>query len=277
MRTDTPDSESDNTPLPICFETNRLKKWGTKLAALCFFVLTLSILGCLGVCCFVVAPFALPLAMLVVCTAALLFFFAAYYHRRILPGLQFCVIFRRDHLQLGRAFAKQLLQYDEIDRIHATPNAGVRVGCGKKTAIVFLDWKEEPDCVTLLRQRCPNAYFVDEWGCEHLPIAPTCPETTLAGVEQHHRALAWGYVLLSCSFAWCVLRLWVLGWDLLVFGALALVCICACPGAAWRSWQIARLARRNRIEASASGGVASKADNCDVSNDNRDFIANPSP
>jgi hypothetical protein len=267
--------EVENLASPICFETKRIKKWSAKLVALGFFLVAFAISALLVSCCFVIGPFPLPFALLVVGTTLMLLFFAFVFRRRVLPGLQFCVIFRSECLQLGRAFSKQLFQYDEIDRIHATPDAGIRVGCGKSTATVFLDGRGKQDCVTLLRDYCPNAYFVDERGREHFPIAPTCPERTLAGVEHHHRARAWGYVILSCGIAWCVLRLWVLGWNLLIFGVLALLLVCACLGVAWRSWRIAKLARRKRIEASATRSLAGDADNFGISNDNRDSIADP--
>lgn len=268
METDTRVQEIECVPPSICFETNTIRRWGAKLVALFFILFAVAISGCLCLCCFAVGQFALPFIILVGATAVALLFFAVYYHRRILPGLRFCVIFHRDHLQVGRVFARQFFLYEEIDRIHASRDASLHVGCGKTTAAVVLTGQGMQDCITLLRQWCPNAYFVDEAGRGYLPVAPTCPERTLRGVEHHHARQAWVFVILALSSVITVLRLWVFGWNVLIFGLLAGLCVCMCLTFALRSWQLARFARRKWIEAPTSEALADNdgrfdaSDNC---------------
>jgi hypothetical protein len=248
-----------------CFETRQTKKIAAKLNALIFVLIGTLVSGLLICTCFACGPFIVPILMIVGFVAVIVITLAVYFRQRILPGLRFCMIFHQDFLQVGRLLAKRSFHYESVDRIQASREEGVRIGCGSKTAAIFLDGYKKEECISLLRQRCPNAYFVDELGQHYLPVSPTRPEVTLAGIEYHHRRLAWVTVLSVCVVAYAALRMWLLGWNVIATALTAFASLFVCLGfwVAWRSWQIARVVRQERLRLRGCEPCNSAADSPD--------------
>ena len=184
----------------VCFETWRFKRTAAKLGALLLIPAALLLISVVLYCSWIAVALPLQFAVpFIAIMGAVVLCIATYCYQRVLLGLRFCVIFHRDYLQVGRGLVRRIFAYEEVDRVQAEREAGLRIGSGRNTTTVSLDSEEKADCIAVLRQCCPNALFVDEMGREHLPVSPTCPERTLTGIEHHHRRKAWLNALAGCG------------------------------------------------------------------------------
>ena len=250
----------------VCFETWRFKRTAAKLGALLLIPAALLLISVVLYCSWIAVALPLQFAVpFIAIMGAVVLCIATYCYQRVLLGLRFCVIFHRDYLQVGRGLVRRIFAYEEVDRVQAEREAGLRIGSGRNTTTVSLDSEEKADCIAVLRQCCPNALFVDEMGREHLPVSPTCPERTLTGIEHHHRRKAWLNALAGCGAAYCAFHFGLKGRNVLIFGLFIGLCICLCLHAAWRWWLIARAIRRKRIGLSASGDPTKIDDSSSVS------------
>jgi hypothetical protein len=251
-----------------CFETWRSRKREAKRFAL-FLALTIPLLGFVVPLLIGVAlglgetPASIIAGIVASATSALLCY-------SMLPRLQFCLVFFPDHVQFGRGLAKREFAYLDIEAIYLCAAPVIRVRCGRKTGVVFLDNPNKPICLDLLQSFCPNAVLIDPGDHARLPGSPLDAEKALRAMERHYRRKGWrgafgvGYFSALCAFLiWCAFDCWkgnnvvarLVGGTLfhILVGIFAVIF----AGMAWNSWRTAAEIRRKRHEVAVSADLSS--------------------
>lgn len=149
--------------------------------------------------------------LLIVCTVTVLSTWILW--RWAVSRLRFCLIFYSDYLQVGRGLAKLVFPYDSVEIISLplTVDEGtfVRVKCGIKSAKVHLSTQEVLECLSLLREYCVNAIFIDSKGREHPPENPSDYDRPLRVLERIYKRRLPFCIVLGLWFAGvCLASVW---------------------------------------------------------------------
>jgi hypothetical protein len=268
------------SPYGLRFETWRSRKIEANILAL-FFGTTVPLIAAILSLAISLEGVGLPIPYGIGITCLVVAAVARVLWRVIRPSLQLCVIFHRDHLQIGRGLAKCVFPYEEVEIVYVQSAPVVAFKCCGTIVSVWLTDTDRLICNMALRQTCRNASYV-VCGTERylLPTDPTDPRITLEGLAGYHRRRALGAGLGMCYFAWLAimaiwgLTQWQMG-NMLLKAALEQVLVDALVGTvlitfggiAWRQWRAARTIRGRLVDVETIEELARGTSPNGISND----------
>jgi hypothetical protein len=265
------------SPYGLRFETWRGRKNEAKFLALFFGTMVPLIAAILsfGI---TIDGFELPIPYGIGITCMVVAVVVRVLWRIIRPSLRFCIIFHRDHLQVGRGLAKCVFPYEEVEIVYLQSAPVVAFKCRGAIVSVWLTDTDRLICNIALRQTCRNASYV-VCGTERY-LLPTDPRTTLEGLAGYHRRRALGAGLGMCYFA-CLaiaaiwgLTQWQMGNMLLkaaveqvLVDALVGVVLLTLGGMAWRQWRTAHAIRGKLVDVETIEELARRTSPKGISHD----------